>query len=927
MIQPRNTIMIVDDAPDTLMILKQLLENQGYRTDMMPDGESALKAVREAPPDLILLDILMPGTDGYEVCRQLKADVTTRDIPVLFISSLDEPIDKLEAFDAGGADYITRPFHPEEVLARINVHLALRNAQQQLEAKNVLLEQEIAAHRQSEDRLHRAFMEKDSIFRVLPDLFFCMNSDGTILDYKAGKADDLYVPPEKFLGKQMQTLLPPDVGQGFDNALKELAQGKPLTTYEYSLSFPTYEKIFEARVIPFGQDQVIAVVRDITGRRQSENALKDSENTMCACFNAIKESMFVIDTQATILALNETSAQRLGKTRDEMLGHRLYDFFPPHVAKSRRKRVEEMIASGQPICFEDEREGRWFDFSIYPIFDPDGKISKAAIFARDITGRRQIEDELRKAKEAAEAANIAKSDFLSHMSHEIRTPLNAIIGMARILLGSDLSEEQRDYAGTVSICSDMLLSIINDTLDFSKIEAGKTELEIVDFYLPDIVNETVKSLKMKADEKGLGLDCSVDPRTISYKGDPTRLRQILSNLVNNSIKFTQEGRVSVSVSAEDIPDGNFCRLHFAVSDTGIGIPEDRISRLFQSFSQADASVTRKYGGTGLGLAICKSLVEMMNGQISVESEEGKGATFRFTTVLEKSDSEKRKPISDTPFSGFSFPTSGIRILLADDNEFNRKLALLILKQQLGFDADAVSDGNEVIPALEKTHYDLVLMDIQMREMGGLEATEKIRNSESEFRNIPIIAMTAYTSKSDRNRCFSAGMNGYISKPIVPEKLIRALEKQLAGKIPVSEKGSEAEEESPPSEKEVPEDVFPLRTGEDSVRETFDKADFLKRIECNESLFKELIKLFLGNTPLVIARLKSVLNENNANEIRFHAHTLKGTCANLSAHRLRDIARQMEKAGQNGESDKARMLMDKLEKEFEALVKILNSELR
>ena len=407
------------------------------------------------------------------------------------------------------------------------------------------------------------------------------------------------------------------------------------------------------------------------------------------------------------------------------------------------------------------------------IFDESNEL--LAMSVSEVAERKRAEEDLQRAKEKAEFAARAKTEFLANMSHEIRTPLNAIIGMTGLLLNEGMNQDQREYVEIIRSSGDTLLSTINNILDFTKIEAERIELEKQPFYLRDCLETSMDMVAEDAGKKGLAMNYDIGQGIHGpVLGDPARINQILINLLNNAVKFTEKGSITISVSCRPQEDGK-CEVHFAVKDTGIGIPEDKMQRLFHPFSQADASIARRYGGTGLGLVISKRLTELMGGRMWAESLAGIGSTFHFTIMVQ--------PSPTRPLQKGAIPESKIRlepggnlqILLAEDNLVNQKVTGAMLKK-LGHRADVAANGLEVLQALERQHYDLILMDVQMPEMDGLEAAREIRRRWPGPDRPVIVAMTAMALEGDREMCLDSGMEDYISKPVKMDMLKTALDK-------------------------------------------------------------------------------------------------------------------------------------------------------
>ena len=524
----------------------------------------------------------------------------------------------------------------------------------------------------------------------------------------------------------------------------------------------------------FGSDAVQNLTHGLQ-RTRAQMELNKSEAKNRSLLDAIPDMMFLISESGTFLDYNAPETSLLYMPPQSFLGRRMQDLMPEVMVMQAFHYFHQAKKSGKVQIFE-------YDLSIndkMSFFEarinPSGE-DAFLVLVRDITDSKNAQEALRKAKDDAEAAVRAKSEFLANMSHEIRTPLNAIIGMTGILLDTPLLPDQRDCMETVRSSGDILISVINNILDFSKIEEGKREIEKQPFELRKCIEEAMNLLMPIATEKHINFYYHIDdsiPKGLL--GDATSISQILINLLGNAVKFTNSGEVSVHVSGDGQENGK-TKLFFSVRDTGIGIPRDRMNCLFQSFSQVDMSTTRKYGGTGLGLAISKKLVQLMGGTIWAQSEISRGSTFSFTIQADAATPEQCARIKNTPHVvDLQQDIAGrLKLLIAEDNLVNQKVALLMLRK-LGIRADVAANGKEVLQALERQNYDVVLMDVQMPEMDGFEAAKAIR--ERWQNGSPhIVAVTAHALEGDRKRCIEAGMDDYISKPVRLEELANALGK-------------------------------------------------------------------------------------------------------------------------------------------------------
>jgi PAS domain S-box-containing protein len=786
------------------------------------------------------------------------------------------------------------------------------------------------------------------------------------------------------------------------------------------------------------------ISRDITTRKQAEEALTRSEERYRTIVEDMTEAYWEMDLGGTFTFCNHQLMVEQQRSREELIGLNNKQYMDEatvtRVGKV-FKQIYESRESAREVAYEMTKgDGtKYFvESNVSLIRDEEGNPVGFRGVNRDVTVRKQAELELKRAKETAEAASRSKSEFLANMSHEIRTPMNGIIGMTELTLDTDITSEQREYLAMVRSSANGLLTVINDILDFSKVEAGKLDFDEADFSLRECLGNAVRSLAVRAHEKNLELsvDISADVPD-SVIGDAGRLRQVIVNLVGNAIKFTQIGEVTVRIEARAITE---CEIYarMSVADTGIGIPEEKQKVIFDAFIQADGSTTRLYGGTGLGLSISSQLVEMMGGQLEVESIQGEGSTFFFTArlglqaalatqdvqpaaldlhglevlvvddnatnrgILEKmlvnwqittsvvdsgpaaltamelarkaarpfrlvlldahmpgmdgfavaeqirgtpeligaaimminsndqhGDAERcrelgvaryiTKPVTQSslldaimtalqpsdvkPESSASEPhfavngcSDRLHILLAEDNEINQILAVHLLKKP-GHTVATAINGKEAIAALDREHFDLVLMDIQMPEMNGFEATALIREKEKGTSSrIPIIALTAHAMKGDRERCMAAGMDGYVSKPIRPEDLFSAIEVAI---------------EAASGTVRAAVEVTPKRVECDYLA-------LLAQVDGDRGLLRDIVSLFIEDYPRVLSEVRDAIARTDGQKLEREAHRLRGSIGNFHAKPAVQSALRLEKMGRSGDMVGAVDALAELEADLDAL---------
>ncbi len=520
-------------------------------------------------------------------------------------------------------------------------------------------------------------------------------------------------------------------------------------------------------------DYVNAIARDLTGVYQAEMNLKESERKRDQILKALPDAMFMIDKELRYVNYQASREDQLWYKPSQFIGQKVRDVVPEHLKDPFEKVILDAFESGKVQTLEyhfgEGENTEYFEGRVVKLSDDE-----VLVISRDISNGKRLEKELRNSKDLAESATRAKSNFLATMSHEIRTPMNGVVGMISLLAETELSEVQKEYVETIEASGDTLLRIINDILDYSRIESGKLSYEESLFYLHKVIDDSLSIFKFEAQKKGIILNAFIEEDVPNFiRTDRGRLRQILLNLLSNAVKFTEHGSVILSVGVEKQDDNNVVLL-FKVKDTGIGIPKDKLNGLFKEFTQLDTSHNRKFSGTGLGLAIVEKLVNMLHGKVNVKSEQNVGSTFSFSIRAKMAGNTQVDPMltenglqknKKGEYIGEKYP---LKLLLAEDNSVNRKLTLLFL-ERLGYLAKTVSNGKDVISALQKEHFDVVLLDISMPELDGFEVTERIKKMKLE-QEPKIIGVSANAYKIDIDKAFKLGMSSYIVKPMKLEDL-------------------------------------------------------------------------------------------------------------------------------------------------------------
>ena len=1045
-------ILVVEGNQDHAAAIASHLNRAGgadVTVDVRHTLEDGIGRLGNGGIDAVLIDVDMADRNGADAIAEIAKNAPM--VPIVALDARDDDEMFESILRAGAQDVLHKAkLNGERMLW--SLRLAIQRAKLKRSSGSA------RALKESESRIR-------AIINASLDGIITMDPDGKILQFNPAAEKTFGYEATDVIGKEMGELfMPPQVRERQRRSFQLFQATGAGSMLGKRLEVPAFRKDGEEFIAEMATQPVTlegelvftVFLRDVTARKKAEESLKHEisvrqhveeelrreRDLLRTLMDHLPDIIFAKDAEGRFVTVNAELAHNLGvDSPEKMIGKSDHDFSPPELAEHYHQDDLQVMQSGKPMINREEESvdgngnSHWLLTTKVPLIDNDGIVEGLVGIGRDITDRKEAERAMQEAKEAAEAASKAKSDFLANMSHEIRTPMNAVMGMTELLLDTQLAPSQREYLNMVHESADALLSLINDILDFSKIEAGKFELDRTEFLLRESVGQTMKTLAVRAHRKHIELACRISPETSNVLiGDANRLRQIIINLVGNAIKFTHEGEVVLTIECDAASDNGGVTLHFSVSDTGIGIPDDKLAAIFEAFEQADVSMTRRFGGTGLGLAISSRLVELAKGRIWVESSEGKGSVFHFTMPFDHGKEEDQhaapvvvggtrvlvvddnqtnrfilqemlqnwgmKPaiassgkealaaLRESNENGVSFQvmvsdvhmpemegfelarqvredpqlqdtpiillTSGdragdlarceqlkvnahllkpanqselfdaivrvlnvtaaedesdgviladeydrrmqpLRILLTEDSLVNQKLALGLLKKH-HHEVTVANDGREAVSLVESNDFDLVLMDVQMPEMDGLEATRTIRQQEKDSSgHVPIIAMTAHAMKGDREQCLEAGMDDYLSKPIRSKLLYEMLQKY-------SSNNDDANGDEP-----VAADA------------SLDWAAALEMMDGNEQLLCDVASTFLEEYPRMMGEIQQGVNNSDAALLHRAAHTMKSSMRYFGAHRAHDLSLELEMMGKSEDFSDATAKLEMLDGEITRLL--------
>jgi PAS domain S-box-containing protein len=885
-------ILLVDDRDENLLALEVILANQNYKFVRANSGKEALKILlQEHDFAIILMDVQMPGMDGFETAEVIRQSERFKRVPIIFLTANNNnQEDVFKGYQTGAVDFMVKPLNAKILKAKVAVFVDLYKKNHELQVQGEYM-------KTLNKKLEQQTRYVRSLIEVSLDPLITINSEGKITDMNEALTKITGISRERITGTYFfDYFTKPQVAREVHQEVFEQGSISDYLLTVRHKSGKLTDVLFNGSVYKDENGNVLGAV--VVAR---EKILSKYSRTL---IEASLDPLITINSEGKITDMNQALSSITGITREKITGTDFFDYFTDR--EKAREVYQDAFAKGfvvdSPLTIR-HKDGKLtdvlFNGSVYK--DERGKVQGIVIVARDITARKKFENELIEAKRNAEkAAQIAeeavkaKQQFLSNMSHEIRTPMNAIVGFTKVVLKTDLTEKQKEYINAIKISGDALIVLINDILDLAKVDAGKMTFEQIPFNLSASIHAMLHLFETKISEKNLKLIKEYDEHIPEVLvGDPVRLHQIVLNLVSNAIKFTSEGSITVSVRLLE-EDAKKAKLEFSVTDTGIGIPENKLDTIFDNFQQATSGTSRIYGGTGLGLAIVKQLVVHQGGDVVVKSAPGKGSTFSFILTFKKTK-EKLGNQPETPSLEPQESAGKGRILVVEDVSLNQLLMKTLL-EEFGYEMEIAGNGRVAIEKLKKKNYDLILMDLQMPEMNGFEATEYIRKElKSE---VPIIALTADVTTVDLEKCRTIGMNDYVSKPIDDKLLFKKIGKFL----------NNQSKQSPVHMKEEQEALRPANGKCTSL-------DFLRQLtKNNPEMISEMIKAYLEETPELLQRMRDSLYKKDWEGLRAAAHSIIPSFATVGMEeKYTGMAKEIQELATKKENlERVKELLQKLE---------------
>ena len=785
--------------------------------------------------------------------------------------------------------------------------------------------EDITEEKQLKDRLKADLEFWQTVLNTLPLSIYLKDGRGRYTFVNKGLSDLKGIPPRDFIGRLPTEIIPGEEGrQSLEEDEKVLRTGLPVYTEERRVQGRDGLYWFQVSKAPILDEEgkvtaISGCSNDVTTLKEALDSLERSEKRYRSLAEDMPIFICTFLPDGTLLYANSAYSRYLAADEDDLLGRPLFDLLPPEEGEQLKICIsaltpEDPIAVNEPRIPAPGGAIKWHRWINRGFFDPSGRLQFVQAVGEDVTASKLAEDEVRAARDEAQRASAAKSEFLATISHEIRTPMNGVLGMSELLLETALEDSQKNLASMIHESAGHLLKVLNDLLDFSQIESGNFKITPLAFPLDRLLEDTIAPFHSQCEAKDVRLFMEADPSLPSVlMGDPVRIRQILTNLLSNAVKFTDRGAITLSVRLREEGDGAFAAV-FSVADTGTGIDEDLMKDLFTPFKQGEAFLNRRYLGTGLGLSICQSLAKLMGGSLKVASTPGMGSIFTFTLPLKegetpegslrnKGDSVHGRPEIEGPKP---------LILVVDDNKVNRELVRLIL-QKAGCLPETASDGREGLTMLARKRYDLVFMDIQMPVMDGYEATAFIRDPASPAldHSVPVVALTAHAGKDFAEDCLKRGMNDYLPKPFSSRELLDMLYKWL----PVQKNLNSPETPSAPPP-EAPTEKNPF----------FDRDSFFANLMGDREEGKMLLELFLESLPEEVEALSDTIKAGDLQAVKKAAHTIKGMAAGGCAMELNRIALALQTAAENKDRDILPELFSRLQYIFSVTAEVMRKEL-